>query len=45
MFSEIWRWINERWPADALICLSLEEDIHRGATSEIQRTGSKAVEG
>jgi hypothetical protein len=40
MFSEIWRWINERWPARALIRLGLEEDIPGGASSEIQRTGS-----
>ncbi len=44
MFSAIWRWINERWPARALVRLGLEEDIPGGLTSEIQRTGSKAVE-
>jgi hypothetical protein len=45
MPSEIVHWINERWPANTLIRLGIEEDNPGGASSEIQRTCSQAVEG
>lgn len=40
LVSRIGRWIDERWPANALIHLGLEEDIPGGASSDIQRTCS-----
>ena len=32
MFSEIWRWINDRWPANTLIRIGLEEEMPGGAS-------------
>ena len=32
MFSWVWRWINDRWPASYLVHLALEEEIPGGSS-------------